>query len=264
MAVEFVHWNPRRPVRARGWARTLPIRRRVNNFGDLIGPVIVDELLRRCGFANTGSGRIVTVGSIMHLTRPGDVVWGTGVNGKEAGLGGAPDLDIRAVRGPRTRERLLSAGVARVPQVYGDPALLWGRFWPRERYLAASAARHAVTVIPNFNDWPRLWDADQAVDPRGDLYALVGRIARSELVVGSSSHGIILAEAFGVPARLVASGSEPILKYADYYEGTGRPNFAGAATVREAIDAGGEPPPRWDPEPLERAFPWELFRAEPY
>lgn len=263
MPVECVHWNPRRPVRAAGWAKALPIRRRINNFGDLIGPVIVDELLRRSGFANTGSGRIVTVGSIMHLTRPGDVVWGTGVNGKQAGLGAAPHLDVRAVRGPRTRERLLDAGVSRVPQVYGDPALLWGRFWPRELYLAASDDRHAVTVIPNFNDWPYLRDADHAVDPRGHLYALVGRIARSELVVGSSLHGIILAEAFGVPARLVVSASEPMLKYADYYEGTGRPQFAPAATVREAIDAGGEPPLSWDPEPLERAFPWELFQNEP-
>src|SRR5688572_22599987 len=89
---EIFHWNPKvlhpglRGV-ARGPLRrplTRLLGRRPNNFGDLIGPLIVEWMLKRRGVAADipGAVRLMSVGSIMHFAVNGDVIWGSGVNGK--------------------------------------------------------------------------------------------------------------------------------------------------------------------------------------
>jgi pyruvyltransferase len=96
----------------------------VNNFGDLLGPLIVQRIRATQGLgrpARDGQVRLLTAGSIMRMARPGDVIWGTGVNGKSIGAQySGLELDIRAVRGPLTRDVLERNG-HRVPRVCGDP-----------------------------------------------------------------------------------------------------------------------------------------------
>ncbi len=258
MPVEIIHFNPRRR-RPGMLGRVLP-RRPLNNFGDLIGPALVSRILQERGLAEpVEHRRLVTVGSILRLTRPGDVIWGSGINGKSMDVGAAPDLDIRAVRGPRTRDMLLTTGAV-VPEVFGDPALLWSRYWSRHSYLdgAAPSAIRAVAVVPNHNDRATV-SGPEVISPLGDVHDVIREIARSEFVCGSSLHGIVLAEAFGIPARLIRSGVEPDFKYDDYYRGTGRPTHTPATTVAEAIAMGGEPAPVFDAEALLAAFPDDLY-----
>ena len=258
MPVEVVHFNPlRRRPGLRG--RFLP-KRPLNNFGDLIGPIIVAHLIEQRGLRQPEhTRRLLAVGSIMKLSRPGDTVWGTGVNGKSMDAGAAPDIDVRAVRGPRTRETLLGLGTD-VPEVYGDPALLWSRFWPREEYLRDNGGRtrHEVTVVPNFHDRGKAV-GPHVVDPLQDPLEVVREIALSDFVCGSSLHGIVIAESFGIPARLVKPGAEPSFKYDDYYAGTGREVHSAAASVDEAIRLGGEPPAVFDGDALLAAFPEDLW-----
>ncbi|KEP72324.1 hypothetical protein HR12_46800, partial [Microbacterium sp. SUBG005] len=203
--------------------------------------------------------RLACVGSIMRLTAPGDVVWGSGINGKTMSLGAAPDLDVRAVRGPRTAEALREAGVS-VPTVFGDPALLWARWWPRKSYLDGEVLT-PVSVVPNHNERSS-FRGPNVIDPLGEPHEIIGRIARSEFVCGSSLHGIVLAEALGIPARLVRSTAEPAFKYDDYYGGTGRVNYSAASSVEEAIAMGGETPPIFDDASLLEAFPADLWHED--
>ena len=259
--VELFHWNPRRPVLRGRLGRRLPLRRPVNNFGDLIGPMLVARVLDELGLdPASGHGRLLSVGSVLHFGRPGDVVWGSGINGKQPSVDGRL-LEIRAVRGPRTREQLRRSG-AEVPEIFGDPALLWPRFWPRQGYLDQDAHTHPVTVVPNLHDWSSLRHDPRAISPRAPVHDVIGRIARSELVVGSSLHGVVLADAFGIPARFVASGSEPPFKYHDYLLGTGRAAYDSAPDVDTAIRRGGHPAPVWDPAALLAAFPDELWSPD--
>lgn len=258
MPVDVVHYNP--PLRRPGLLKYLLPKRPIGNFGDLIGPIIVGQMVEQFGLRQpSGERRLVAVGSIMKLTQPGDVVWGAGVNGKSMSAGAAPDIDVRAVRGPRTRDLLVSLGT-RVPEIYGDPALLWNRFWPRDWYRLKEPQRahRAVTVIPNFHDLPLVRDRD-TLSPLGDPHDLAREIAFSDFVCGSSLHGVILAESFGIPARLVVSSTEPSFKYDDYYSGTGRSSYTPAASVKEAIEMGGEPPAVFDADALLRAFPQDLY-----
>jgi pyruvyltransferase len=254
--VELFQWNPlRRPPGRfhRRWRKARPL----NNFGDLLGPLVVRAVAARAGLDLTRPTRSVTlmsIGSAIHLAPPGAVVWGSGVNGKMPTEDPRLNtLDIRAVRGPRTREHLLARGVD-VPPVFGDPAILLGELRPD---LVGRPERHGITVIPNLNDVAT--HEPPFLDPRSALEEVLVRIAESELVVGSSLHGLIVAEALGVPARLVRSKSESPFKYDDYYGGTGRETHTPAADVAEAIRMGGEEPPVFATSELLAAFPFELW-----
>lgn len=257
MAVEVVHFNPmrRRPGLL---GRVLP-RRPLNNFGDLLGPALVARIVQERGLVEPDAPRrLLAVGSIMKMSRPGDTVWGAGVNGKSMDAGGAPDLDVRAVRGPRTRDLLRDLGMT-VGDVFGDPALLWPRYFSRDWYLEHHPApRREVAVVPNFHDRDRFSGAE-VVDPLGDPHAVITQIAHADFVCGSSLHGVVLAEAFGIPARLIRPGAEPAFKYDDYYGGTGRASHAPADDIAGAKRLGGEPPAVIDADGLLAAFPADLW-----
>jgi len=261
MNVELVHWNPSRPRFPGKFGRLLKVP--TNNFGDLLGPMIVRRILERQGIEvqqGERSVRLLSVGSVLRLAREGDVVWGSGANGKS--LDAQHDysrLDIRAVRGPLTKAFLEAKGIT-VPSVFGDPGLLVSHLWTREE-IGATARPEGTTVVPNLHDYEAMGDRSKVVNPRGNVWDIVRRIACSKLVVGSSLHGIVIAEAFGVPARLVASRTEPAFKYEDYYRGTGRSEFEMAADVHSAEKMGGEPALDWNPSALLNAFPSDLWAA---
>lgn len=255
MTVEIVHFNPRRHIIPGPIGRRLPWTRPLNNFGDLLGPLMVERIVQDEGLVDARQHRrLVSIGSVMALSAAGDVVWGTGVNGKSKGVGGAPELDVRAVRGPHTRAALLDAGQS-VPEVYGDPGLLWSRFWPREFYTHRTT--RSVTHVPNYND--ARTRREPHLSPLGEPHQIIGAIAESDFVCGSSLHAIVLAESFGIPARLVRSQAEPSFKYDDYYAGTGRPDYRAATSVAEAVAMGGERSPAWDADALLAAFPRDLW-----
>jgi len=203
--------------------------------------------------------RMLAIGSVVHFARAGDVVWGSGVNGKiDSARYERVNVDVRAVRGPRTADFLRKRNVE-VPAVYGDPGLLISEFFARDD-LAAGHQRRAVTIIPNLND---VTSFDLCVLgvvlPTEPLMQCLGKIAASDLVVGSSLHAIVVAEAFGIPARLVVSENESRFKYEDYYLGSGRAGFTPADSAEDAIEMGGEVPVNWDAAAVMKAFPRDLF-----
>jgi pyruvyltransferase len=251
--VDVAAWNPVRS--SNRWGRHALVARPVRNFGDLLGPVIVRELVAQLGLGPAVERRrLLAVGSVLHFGRPGDAVWGAGRNAKAGAL---PDgLDVRAVRGPRTGADYPRAIVG------GDPALLLGGLRPE--LVVDPSCRSGVTLVPNLNELGAVRDRRGILSPRAPLGRVLRTIARSSLVIGSSLHGVIVAEALGVPARAVRAVAEPAFKYEDYYLATGRdPLDVVAGSVDEARERGGAPAPRWDPTPLLAAFPVDLWSGEP-
>ncbi|MCP2032062.1 pyruvyl transferase [Okibacterium sp. HSC-33S16] len=262
MSVEIVHWNPRRPVLRGRIGKLVPVKRPVGNFGDLLGPMIVERMRERLGLdvaVGLPDHRLLSVGSILQYARNNDVVWGSGINGKVDPPWATLDtLDIRAVRGPLTRQRLIEHGFS-VPEVYGDPALLLPELFPELTDWAREPKRYPLTIVPNLHDLAELRGRAHVLSPRAPVWKVLERIARSELVIGSSLHGVIVAEALGVPARLVAPARENLFKYRDYFEATGRDVLPLVSSVDAARAVGGAPAPRWNPQPLLDAFPDELW-----
>ncbi len=264
--VEVFRWNPRRSRLPRSLTRRLPIEigRRINNFGDLLGPLIVARILamnRVDPQTALGDRRLLSVGSVLHFARDHDVIWGTGVNGKRPDIDYVfHTLDVRAVRGPRTRDFLFSRGVD-APAVFGDPVLLLPLVAP-ELVGYAQSKRYPLTVVPNFNDFPAYEPSPTLLDPRSPVDVCLRRIAQSELVVGSSLHAIVVAESLSIPARLISSAIEDPLKYEDYYLGTGRSGVEVAHSVEEAVRMGGQQGPVFDANQLLGAFPFDLWNTQ--
>lgn len=261
------HWNPRKPVFPGRLGRLIPLRRRVNNFGDLLGPRIVRLLMQQRGAVDLGleaPRRLFSVGSVLHFAADDDIVWGSGVNGKvsQSSLG-FERLDVRAVRGPRTAAILRDKGIA-VPEVYGDPALLL-RDLDQDFAGWSLDKRHKITIVPNLNDLSTLGRTADVLDPRGRVDDCLERIARSEVVVASSLHGIILGELAGAKVVPFRATREHIFKYDDYYEGTGRARPEFAPDLDSALDlaAGAasvsDPLKNWDARALLDAFPWDAL-----
>jgi hypothetical protein len=177
------------------------------NFGDLIGPYLVERLtgrpVRNCR-RDRRVGGLMTVGSILSmLDRPGTAIWGSGLIAPLADrevdrLSRCPPAAIRAVRGPLTRDEVQRRLGWEVPAVYGDPGLLLPRF------IAAPPRTDAIVLVPHFShrhhvagleDSPTL----SVVDVAQPLEAVVARIAAAGVCISSSLHGLAVAQAYGVP-----------------------------------------------------------------
>lgn len=114
-------------------------------------------------------------------------------------------------------------------------------------------------MIPNLNDLARYRSHEALVAPTSNLWSIAASILRADFVAASSLHAIVLADAMGIPNRLIESKSEHSFKYRDYYQGTGRELPELARDVEDAIRLGATEPLNWDSQPLLGAFPAELW-----
>lgn len=237
-----------------------------SNFGDALSKSIVEKMAGRPVATVTemtpGKRKLLCVGSIVNYAEEGDILWGTGVNGKylDPASYRFNTLDIRAVRGPLSRQFLMSIGVF-CPEVYGDPTLLLPLLFPEFKKEVHPAFDYVV--IPHFSDESLFHHLPHMVSVKDDWKSVVEKILNSKFVISSALSGIIVAEAFGIPARLILppndNNTENIFKYQDYYFGSGRFDFRAASSVEEALLMGGEAMPSCDLERLMEAFPYDIF-----
>ncbi len=234
------------------------------NFGDYLSLKVVERMVQGpVEVAKKGvilkEPKLLAIGSILTFARQGDVIWGSGVNGKWTGLEyyKFKNLDVRAVRGPKTRQFLQDNFGIVVPEVYGDPALLVPYLFPE--FKRKKSPRYPYIIIPHYSE-QSLFPKDlypNVVYPTESWDEVIEKITDSALVISSSLHGIIIAEAFGIPARMLrVTLTEALFKYEDYYQGTGRECFQPAYSVQEALELGGEPPIICDMKKLYDAFPF--------
>lgn len=230
------------------------------NFGDALSSVLIQRMAPHFTIlkASQTEKKLLAIGSILHFASDGDIIWGSGVNGKHMN---AMDyhfrsLDVRAVRGPLTRRFLLKMGIS-CPKIYGDPALLFPLFFSE---FKKNPIRDYI-IIPHISERDLFSGDPHVVLPTDHWQSIVQKIVESKLVISSSLHGLIIAEAFRIPARMLRmTENEPLLKYKDYYRGTGRKSFRYASSVEEALKMGGEKPARVDVHNLLRSCPFTISR----
>lgn len=238
------------------------------NVGDELARVVVESMLRLQDIPPLRGGvvrvpRVFSIGSVLHFARNNDCIWGSGVNGKVTpSLHTFRALDVRAVRGPRTADFLRSRAI-RVPDVFGDPGLLAPLFYPW-KYVPPAAPN--IICVPHMNNSAvQLQElAGKGVhicSPLQKPAAFIKALLTASKVVSMSLHGIVLAEAFGIPAVWVSGTGEADFKYLDYYEGTGRFDVRPALNLSEAIEAEGAQLP--DLTTIQRSlcdtFPYDIW-----
>ena len=140
--------------------------------------------------------------------------------------------DIRAVRGPLTKYVFDKIGIP-CPSVYGDPAILLPII-----YSPKISDIKDYTIVPHYTEWEKYKDNANYISTfTKDYKDFIDKICSSKLVISSSLHGIIIAEAYGVPAIMLSNNSNSnIFKYQDYYFSTGREHFPIAKTIDEALN----------------------------
>lgn len=243
------------------------------NLGDYFGVVVVNWMLQQKGLSIDDyvdkKRHLLTVGSGAVKSYQNMTIWGSGVERE------LPQrfrrffqknwfrkLDIRAVRGPLSREYLMKLG-HQVPEVYGDPAILMPLIYGG---LTGLGKKYEVSVIPQLvtekgirEKYP---DAHIISMNTNDYESVIDQIVQSKLIISSSLHGVILADAYGVPSVWYRGLRKDIdFKYLDYYASTERKPKTIPTSIEEAINT--EPLPLPDLKPLQegllKSFPYDLW-----
>lgn len=185
----------------------------VHNWGDdmsskiihLINPKL-KTITKRYSFNVRGYDDYLCIGSIISwMTSSKSIIWGSGVVYPNQKLKFKPK-EVLAVRGPLTRKYLLEQGVS-CPEIYGDPALLFPRYYKIPLGLKANKP-YILGVIPHFRDKNN--PLIKKLENRKDIliidvtnitpwHRFIDQINSCNYIVSSSLHGIILSDAYGIP-----------------------------------------------------------------
>lgn len=239
------------------------------NLGDAISPLIVEHILEKAGLSLDTevceTRHLCAVGSVITAGAQDATIWGSGIlNPKLLYRVKGRKLDVRAVRGPVTRALLMEYGY-RVPAVYGDPAVFMPDIYqPR---IEKKTHRYGFVIHKDgstrLRDITCLRESHKFIEIKTEDYRhFIDELVSVECVVSTSLHGVILAEAYGVPAILMMPECD-FMKYEDWYEATGRSAYPIAGSLSELVEI--EPPlvPDLDEmrEALRQAFPFDIFQS---
>ena len=196
------------------------------NLGDIVNPYIVEKLSGiPPKYAKAGEG-VCAIGSIIKFAKAGTPVWGSGSPHEKDVL--APDADYRAVRGPLTRDLVLKNN-GNCPSIYGDAAwflpIIFEKIVPKTHrtglILHYTHEEAPITIGPEIRQIGiRRMGYEQ-------IEAFLEEMLSCERIISTSLHGVIIAQAYGIPAALAtAKDSEKQVhgdgvKFRDYFLSVG-------------------------------------------
>ncbi len=210
------------------------------NFGDYLAFPIYEYMLKKFNISKDrrvkGTKHLYTIGSLILLGYQDATIWGSGILQTE------PEgfiwkrskyrkLDVRCVRGPLTKKRLEENGYDVSNCKFGDPGVLMPLIYTPRQF----DEKKDYSVILHMSK------KDDSIRNQIDILTsdwkdTIDQICNSKLVISSSLHGIIIAEAYGIPAILLdkLEGNDRF-KYNDYYFSTGRFEYPVCSSVDEAL-----------------------------
>ena len=241
----------------------------VQNLGDYLSVVVASHYRNLIApeykrpSASCPKRTLYAIGSILGFRCQDAVVWGSGLLGPRKKLINRlkfSKLDIRSVRGPKTREILLQCG-KKCPELYGDPAILMPEIYQPEDIQK----NHNISLVLHYANKGTISvpESINIIDiVTSDYQGFIDQIVQSTRVISSSLHGVILAESYGVPAVLMLKEGVDQFKYLDWYYSTGRYDIVIAHNLQEAIDADPMPLPDLQEmrAKLRNAFPTDLWK----
>lgn len=178
------------------------------NFGDLIGPYLISKITDSpvLNIKNLHYPGIMAVGSIIQmLNRKKMVIWGSGLIRAltDDQMKTLKDYNpqVLSVRGYNTAKQLSEAGI-KVPDesMYGDPALILPLF-----YNPTISVSRKIGICPHYIHKPyflnNIIDEDKfdIIDVQNDMETVVDLISSSTACISTSLHGLIVAQAYGIP-----------------------------------------------------------------
>jgi len=196
------------------------------NFGDALNPYFISKITgKKCQLVvnpeDTEILHYIVIGSSVDRATNKSIIWGAGYISEDRKFKSKP-YKVCAVRGPKTRDRLIEEGVD-CPEIYGDPALLLPRI-----YKPRIKKRYKLGIIPHYIDKknPLLKKFQENEDvkiidiTKCNPYKVVNDILECDNIASSSLHGIIIADAYQIPSRWIEFSDKVIgngFKFYDYF-----------------------------------------------
>jgi len=202
-----------------------------NNFGDnlstfLTGIISGEEVIAARRIPK-GEVSYMVIGSILQAAHSNLIVWGAGYIASDSRMRMTPKK-ICAVRGRLTRDQLLRQGFD-CPEVYGDPALLCPKY-----YKPTITNKFSLGIMPHYVDQDsvlldrfRKNSGIPFIDVRDPVKKVIDEINNCERILSSSLHGLIVADAYGIPSLWIKLSDKVVgegFKFRDYFSSVGRKN----------------------------------------
>lgn len=186
------------------------------NFGDILTPIILKHYNYDITYCASDNPQAICVGSISKFATANTIVLGSGILAKDTKLN--KDAKWIWVRGPLTRKCVIQNG-GKCPKIYGDPALLLPRI-----YRPNICKQYKIGIIPHYVDYKEVKQQypDHFVINLLDDNPLnvIDQLLQCDKIISSSLHGIIVANAYGIPAAYVKFSdklSGDGIKFEDYF-----------------------------------------------
>jgi len=200
----------------------------LENYGDLLGLYLAKKISNKKiilishptkGLQKYFFKNYLSIGSIISSATEKSIVWGSGIIKANENIRKAKFL---AVRGPQTRKRILDLGY-NCPEVYGDPAILLPSF-----FNPSVEKKFKIGIIPHYVDYQEVNEVFKnnkevkVINLMTDsIESTTKEILKCEQIVSSSLHGVIISQAYRIPALWVMFSNKLYgdnIKFYDYYE----------------------------------------------
>lgn len=204
----------------------------MTNFGDDLNMPLIKSINGESptgvnqSFGNPANEIIyLVIGSVLQWADRNSIVWGTGYMSPNSRMKEKP-LKICAVRGKRTRRQLIEQGFE-CPEVYGDPALLYPR-----HYKPSVRRKFRLGIMPHYIDQNAVAldkfkkeDGMLFINARDPVSKVVDDINSCERIASSCLHGLIIADAYGIPSIWIKLSDKVLghgFKFGDYFSSVNR------------------------------------------
>lgn len=218
----------------------------VGNYGDLLSRYIVEKLSGRKVIKYSGNNiyHLCAIGSVLNRRQicSNALVWGSGfINPQNSrckmlltkfrqklrGKAGKP-LYL-AVRGPKSRDILLQNGY-QCPAIYGDPALIMPVLYPKntsKKYKLGIVLHFVHDKFANVFSGLKSCKVIDINRKYEEINNFVDELTSCDMILSSSLHGLIIANAYGIPSVRLKITGKPIatseykddFKFEDYIAG---------------------------------------------
>jgi pyruvyltransferase len=202
-----------------------------NNWGDTVNPYLFEKITGKKVVSSNiiynflNKTEVLGVGSIISGDLSNYAIWGSGIMWENIKIN--KPKEVLALRGLKTLKKIQEVGGN--CDVFGDPVLLFPEIFSSQNI----EKKYKYGIVPHFKDKNKIGVQKIAnlndpeikiIDIQNGIEEFVIDILNCENILSSSLHGLILAEAYGIPTcRLIFSeemkGGD--FKFFDYYSGVG-------------------------------------------
>lgn len=200
------------------------------NVGDVLNTYMIPKITGRSVHKSYTHKfeHLMAIGSLLEGAGPRSVIWGSGSINGTGPIRPVTAARICALRGKKSLALMEKACGTSLDVPLGDPALLMPMF-----YDPAVETDKEIGIVPHHSekDLSRqlgklITDDHLIIDVALDPETFIQQMKRCNVVMSSSLHGLILADAYGIPSKWISisdrlKGGD--WKFGDYYSVTSTP-----------------------------------------